>query len=231
MNRSGFCDEVRGNLFEQVEKTIDLLFTKYIKAIISYDGIYRVETYEYPKEAVREALHNAVAHKDYASAPPIQISVYKDKIMIWNFGQLPENWTMEKLTTSKHPSMPYNPDIANAFFRIGYIEAWGRGFSKMTNQCILAGLPEPLYYYDMSGFWVVFRKDIYNAEYLQTLGLNDRQVKAVLYTKENGSITNAIYQKINDTKQTLSSKELSELVEKEILKSSGTKGRGAKYVL
>ena len=64
-----------------------------------------------------------------------------------------------------------------------------------------------------------------------TLGLNNRQIKAMLYTKENGSITNSIYQKINDTKQTLSSQELGELVEKEIFKASGTKGRGAKYVL
>jgi ATP-dependent DNA helicase RecG len=80
-------------------------------------------------------------------------------------------------------------------------------------------------------FWVELRKDIYHEEYLKTVGLNGRQIKAVLYAKENGSITNSIYQKINDTKQTLSSKELGDLVEKEILKSSGTKGRGAKYIL
>jgi len=78
-----FQDEVHGNLFEQVEKTMDLLFTKYIKAIISYEGIYRVETYEYPQEAVREAIHNAIAHKDYSGATPIQISVYKDKIILF----------------------------------------------------------------------------------------------------------------------------------------------------
>ena len=71
-----FQDEVHGNLIEQVEKTIDLLFTKYIKALISYEGIHRVETYEYPKEAVREALLNAVAHKDYSGLTPIQIRVY-----------------------------------------------------------------------------------------------------------------------------------------------------------
>jgi len=226
-----FHDEVRGNLFEQVEKTIDLLFTKYIKAIISYEGIYRIETYEYPKEAVREALHNAVAHKDYASAPPIQISVYKDKIMIWNFGQLPEDWTMEKLTTSKHPSMPYNPDIANAFFRIGYIEAWGRGFSKMTNQCLEAGLPKPLYYYDMSGYWVVFRKDIYNEEYLRELRLNERQVKAVIYVKEKGKITNKEYQKLNNISNRTATSELAELVKEfDVLKVSGA-GAGTFYHL
>jgi ATP-dependent DNA helicase RecG len=117
-----FQDEVHGNLFEQIEKTMDLLFTKYIKAIISYEGIQRIETYEYPYEAVREALLNAVSHKDYAGFVPIQISVYNDKMMIWNYGRLPENWTIDKLKT-KHPSNPYNPDIANAFFRSGYIES------------------------------------------------------------------------------------------------------------
>lgn len=58
-----FQDEVKGNLFEQVEKTIEILFTKYIKAIISYEGIHRVETYEYPKDAVREAILNAILCK------------------------------------------------------------------------------------------------------------------------------------------------------------------------
>ncbi|MDR0604474.1 MAG: putative DNA binding domain-containing protein, partial [Bacteroidales bacterium] len=217
-----FQDEVHGNLFEQVEKTMELLFTKYIKAIISYEGKFRVETYEYPYDAIREAIHNAVAHKDYTGGTPIQISVYKDKIMIWNFGQLPENWTMEKLTKSKHPSIPFNPDIANVFFRCGYIEAWGCGFSKMTTQCLSAGLPEPLYYYDMSGFWVVFRKDIYNEQYLKELGLNERQVKAVLYVKENGEITNKEYQKINIISNRTATYELKELVEKfDILKISG----------
>jgi ATP-dependent DNA helicase RecG len=138
-----FQDEIHGNLFEQVEKTMELLFTKYIKAMISYEDMYRVETYEYPKEAVREAIHNAVAHKDYTGGTPIQISVYKDKIMIWNYGQLPENWTIEKLQ-EKHSSVPHNPDISNAFFRIGYIEAWGRGIWKMNEQCRAAGLPNPL---------------------------------------------------------------------------------------
>ena len=59
-----FQDEIHGNLFEQVEKTLDILFTKYIKAIISYENkIHRIETYEYPKDAIREALLNAVLCK------------------------------------------------------------------------------------------------------------------------------------------------------------------------
>lgn len=76
---------------------MDFLFTKYIKAAFSQEGINRVETYEYPKDAVREALLNAIAHKDYSGSVPIQISVYSDKIIIWNEGQLSENWTVKNL--------------------------------------------------------------------------------------------------------------------------------------
>jgi len=226
-----FQDEVHGNLFDQVERTMEILFSKYFKALISYEGIHRVETFEYPEEAVREALLNAIAHKDYSGSSPIQISVYKDKVMIWNEGQLPENWTVEKLLV-KHPSIPYNPDIANAFFRSGYIEAWGRGFSKMSNQCLAAGLPHPLYSYETSGFWVVFRKDIVNTDYLQSLGLNDRQIKAIFYTKEKGKITNKEYQELNVISKRTATNELTELTVKfKVLIKKGTSGAGISYKL
>lgn len=225
-----FQDEVHGNLFEQVEKTMELLFTKYIKAMISYDDIYRIETFEYPKEAVREALLNAIAHKDYTGATPIQISVYKDKIMIWNYGELPENWTIDTLQ-KKHSSIPHNPDISNAFFRIGYIEAWGRGIRKMNEQCAAAGLPQPLYYYESSGFWVVFRKDLFNEEDLQTKGLNPRQIKAVLYVKEKGKITNKEYQEINLVSKRTASSDLADLVDKYGLLENFGVGAGSHYKL
>ena len=141
--------------------------------------------------------------------------------MIWNYGQLPENWTIDTLQ-GKHSSVPHNPDIANAFFRIGYIETWGRGIRKMNEQCTEAGLPPPLYYYASSGFWVVFRKDTYNEQSLRELGLNDRQVKAVLYVKEKGKITNKEYQEINEIGNRTATYELKELVEKfNILKMLG----------
>lgn len=75
-----FQDEVHGNLFDQVERTMEILYTKYFRALIDYEGIHRTETFEYPEAAVREALLNAIAHKDYSGSAPIQISVYKDNI-------------------------------------------------------------------------------------------------------------------------------------------------------
>lgn len=216
-----FQDTIHGNLLEQVEKTIELLFTKYIRAMISYEGISRIETYEYPVAALREAFLNAVAHKDYAGCTPIQIKVYTDRIRIWNEGQLPENWTVDKLL-HEHSSRPYNPDIANAFFRSGYVESWGRGVEIMTEQCSMAKLPAPIITNEGNDFWIVFRKDIYNKEDLSKLGLSERQIKAVLYVKEHGKITNGEYQKINSVAKPTATRDLSELTDTyKILKNTG----------
>jgi len=226
-----FQDEVHGNLLDQIEKTTELLFTKYIKALISYEGLNRVETYEYPKEAIREALLNAIAHKDYSGGVPIQISVYKDNLMIWNEGHLPDDWTIETLL-GKHASKPFNPDIANALFRSGYIESWGRGISKMTEQCHNFGLPAPLFFFKSSGFWVEFRKNVYNHNQLKDLGLNDRQIKAVLFVKEHMRINNSDYQTLNDISKATATRDLTELVEKfKIFDRSGVVGAGTNYVL
>lgn len=76
---------------------MDLIFTNYLKAKISYDGITRVENYPFPKPAVREAVLNAIAHKNYATLVPIQIRVYNDKLVVSNDCIFPEDWTVEDL--------------------------------------------------------------------------------------------------------------------------------------
>jgi ATP-dependent DNA helicase RecG len=83
----------------------------------------------------------------------------------------------------------------------------------------------------MSGFWVEFRKDILNIEYFKSIGLNERQIQAVGFMKENGKITNSEYQNINDCSRNTASNDLSELVEKNIFTSSGQKGVGSYYAL
>jgi len=225
-----FQDTIHGNLFEQIEKTMELLLTKYTRALISYKGLSRIETYEYPEDALREALLNAVSHKEYAGCTPIQIRVYSDRIKIWNEGQLPENWTVRNLL-QEHSSRPYNPDIANAFFRCGYVESWGRGIEKITEQCAAAGLPMPLITNEGSDFWVTFRKDIYNPVDLSLLGLSDRQIKAVLYVKEKGRITNLEYLEINKgiTDRT-ALRDLDLLIEKGVFQRIGEK-KAAYYEL
>ena len=148
-------DEITGNLFTQVETAIEVIKLKYLKALVSYEELYRKERFPLPMDALREAILNAVVHKDYASNVAIQISIYPNKLMIWNPGQLPENWTLEKLM-AKHASHPFNPDIANAFFRAGLIESWGRGIERITQACEEEGYPRPLWQLEPGGVWVTF---------------------------------------------------------------------------
>jgi ATP-dependent DNA helicase RecG len=122
---------------------------------ISYEGIYRVENYPIPENALREAVLNAIVHKDYSSSVPIQISVYDDRVMIWNNGRLPGDWTIDRLL-GQHPSIPFNPDIANAFFRAGSIEAWGQGIERILAECKAMGTPVPTFRYETIGLWVEF---------------------------------------------------------------------------
>jgi ATP-dependent DNA helicase RecG len=151
-----FQDEIHGSLFEQMEKTLELLHTKYLKAYISYEAVQRVEKFLFPYGAIREALLNAIVHKDYASLIPIQIKVFEDRIVFWNPGHMPENWTMRKFLGT-HPSQPYNPLIASTFYRAGYIESWGRGIAKMQRECREHGIEPPEYDFETAGLTVSFR--------------------------------------------------------------------------
>ena len=138
-----YQDEVHGPLIEQVDKTVDLVYTKYMKALIDYEGVQRIEQFMFHKDAFREILLNAIVHKDYSSCNPIQISVYEDKIYIWNDGEMPPNLDSTDKLFMKHSSKPYNPKLANIFFKSGMIEAWGRGFEKIREACVLYDGPLP----------------------------------------------------------------------------------------
>jgi len=160
-----YHDEVHGDLFTQVSKTMELLLTKYLKAGIRYQGIQRVETLPVPEEALREALLNALIHRDYATGAPIQIRVQDDRLSIWNPGVLPEGWSLKKFL-KQHSSRPFNPFVANAFFRAGEIEAWGRGVQRIFSACREAAAPEPQVQYESGEIWFEFP---YSAAYLENL--------------------------------------------------------------
>jgi ATP-dependent DNA helicase RecG len=151
-----YHDVIEGDLFTQADRTLDLLTTKYMKAWISYQGVRRLETLPVPEPALREAVLNAIVHKDYSVAAPIQIKVFDDHLTIWNPGTLPDAWPLERLKVS-HPSLPANPDVAAAFFRAGMIEAWGRGIEKMLAACRDAAVAEPTFSTEGSGIWTTFR--------------------------------------------------------------------------
>lgn len=220
-----FQDEVHGSLMEQVDKAMDLIKTKYLIYRISYEGISRRETPQFPMEAIRESLMNCVAHKDYASAVPIQISVFPDHITFWNAGQLPENWTTDKLFES-HPSTPYNPLIANAFFRSGDIESWGRGYKRILEAVGAYKLLPPKLEM-LSGLMITYYTDVRSQLLAQRV--DERFIPVIEYAAQNGSVNNSDVQKLLNTSKTTAYRILSQL--DSWLEIQGTTGKGTHYTI
>ena len=238
-----YQDEIHGPLIEQIDRTIDLVYTKYMKARITYDGIQRVEVFMFPQDAFREILLNAVVHKDYASCNPIQISIYEDHMYIWNDGQMPENLRTTESLFAKHSSKPFNPKLAHVFFISGMIEAWGRGFDKIKAACdALYHTPVPEYditadgimvhckanqrYLELSGHeWVKSNDPLLSAFREDELPFVDAILKTI---DQQGYVKNADVKAMMGKSAATAKRLLSKMVSAQLIALEGS-GRGQKY--
>lgn len=224
-----FQEIEEGNLIKLLKNVSDQLNRKFFIRPINFEGMQRIEKGEYPVAALREMLLNALVHRNYMGSS-IQMRVYDNKFTIWNEGNLPEGLELESLKTT-HSSRPKNPVIAEVCFKAGYIDSWGRGTLKIYNSCKEAELPEPTIESRDGGILVTLFKTKFALEQLKKLGLNERQIKAVEFVKENITISNSIYQSLNSIGKTTATEELAQLVELGIFNAPTAKGRGAKYTL
>ncbi len=181
-----YQDEIHGSILEQIDQIIEVLHLKYMKAKISYSGMQRIERYIVPDEALREALLNALCHKQYESCTPIQISVYEDRLYIANCGKLPEDWTAAHLM-SKHASKPYNPAIANVYYLAGFIESWGRGVEKICLACKEDGSPMPEYNIHPGDIMIMFKAAPGRA----------------IYSTPQSKVNDRVNDKVNDKEQSI----------------------------
>lgn len=221
---------IGGNLFKQVIEGEEAI-KNFINVRYEIQGLQREEIWDYPLPAIREALLNALIHRDYFRwNVQIQIKIFDDSIWFFNVGGLPEGMTVEKLKAT-HASFPRNPLIAHVFYLAGFIEEIGTGIERMTKSLTSSGLPEPEFLEEMGGLSVRFRKDIHTMEHLKKIGLNERQIKAAVYVKEKGKITNKGYQEICETSERTASRDLSSLVSTGIFEQIGATGRGTAYIL
>ena len=223
-------DIVNGNLFQQLENTVEILRTKYLLSHIKFEGIHRRDILEYPYVALREAIINALIHRDYWGFSQIQVRVYSDKLIIMNAGSLPPEVPVEKLKTN-HLSMPRNKLLASVFYYAGFIEAWGRGTTMIVEKCVEQGLPEPEFFEDHGVMTVIFYKDIFTEDNLRKKGLNERQILAVKYVNVKGKITNTEYQVLGKLKKRQATDDLKDLENKEIFERVGSTGKGTYYIL
>lgn len=142
-------DEIFGSLIEQVHSTVELLYDKYLPEDTPRPkGTYRLGTSggygRPPRDAVHEAILNALAHKNYDSGAPVQVSVFTDRLCIDNVGRPPRTWAVTALL-SRHTSRPNNPTLVAALRSLGIIDGWGNGISAMRMHCMEQGTPEPIF--------------------------------------------------------------------------------------
>ncbi len=230
---------IRGNLFQQLDQVMQL-FRQYLQvryeipsemgdATSAAEAVQRREIWDYPLEALREATINALIHRDYFDPHgEISIRVYDDRVYVWNPGELPPGITVADLKKTPHDSRLRNPLLAQAFYFAGWIERWGSGTTRIVGLCQQQGLPEPEFRSQNGRFEVLFLKDQYTEDYLRTMGLDERQMKAVLFVKESGSITNREFRELTGVSDEMARRALSGLTEKGLLAVKG-KGRSVRY--
>lgn len=149
-------DTIEGNIIQMADRIIDVLKNKYLISPVHYEGMVRVEPLEIPEDALREILYNAICHKDY-SGSHIQMRVFNDRITLWNPGMLPMGLTIEDLLV-EHSSQPRNKLLANAFFKAGFIETWGRGINKIKEEFEKVKLDLPIFEEKQGGFMVTINR-------------------------------------------------------------------------
>ena len=149
-------DMLEGNIIQMASRVVDTLRSKYLLLPIHYDGLQRVEELEIPEKALRELIYNSLAHKDY-TGPAIQMRVYDRSIELWNYGLLPKELTPADLM-KKHSSFPRNHNIANVFYKAGFVETWGRGFKKIKEEFERVNLPLPAIEENCGGVMVTIHR-------------------------------------------------------------------------
>lgn len=222
--------EAHGSLIDQLDGTM-AWFRERLSTEFAFTGKPQRDVHwEYPLNAIREAVINVLCHRDYTSAAHSQIRLYDDRLDIWNSGSLPPPLTPE-LLLGEHDSIPRNRKIAEAFFYMGLIERWGSGTTRMASELQKEGFPKPRFESNAGRFKVTFFKQIVKEQHIEKYGLSERQLLAIQYIKDHGSISNAEYQTITGVSDRTALRDLKELKQKEILISAEGTGRGIVYRL
>ena len=183
-----YHNDLEESLIVNAHKVIDLIYQMYLKAKIGYEHDIRVEEYPFAREAIREAVYNAIAHNCYMYGVPIQIKVLDDSITISNSCILPEGWTVDTLM-EPHESKPYNPDIASVFYRAGFIETWGQGIQKICDECRDLGADIPSYELIGTTLRICFRA-------LESALIDQPKVPKHQSTKDDGALEDAMVLKV-----------------------------------
>ena len=152
----------RGTLFEMIDQATAFVMTRVDLAVgtrAEGETAQAPTEFELPPDAVKEAIVNAVAHRDYTSSGSVQVMLFRNRLEVWNPGQLPYGLTVSKLT-EPHKSLPANPLIADPLFWTGYVDKVGTGTMDIVTLCKEKGLKAPEYHQEEDFRVVIWRKKL-----------------------------------------------------------------------
>lgn len=239
--------EFEGALYEQVENTMNFV-KMYIEKSGTIDDLQRKDKYSIPIVAIREALVNAVVHRDYSIlGADIKVAIFDDRIEITSPGALPKSLDINDIKDGR--SEVRNKVIARFFKEIGYIEQWGTGIKRILLECKKQGLPEPLFKESGDFFKVtIYKRNDHSMKVTDSAGkvtdsaekvtdissdysyLNETEKSILQYIKENGKIANKEAREITGLKETAVKNLLRKMVENKLINSKG-QGRNRHYTI
>jgi predicted HTH transcriptional regulator len=220
-----------GDLFDQADQARDFVLSRINRSVgRRSESITAAAEYELPRDAVAEAIVNAVVHRDYNSNASVEVRLFSDRLEVWNPGVLPGTLTTDSLRED-HASVPNNPLIADPMYLARYIEKAGTGTQVMISLCREGGLHEPDFAERSGSIVVTLWRNWLTDDVISRLNLNGRQATALAYVRKYGAIANSTFQQeLNASKRT-ATRDLEEMRSRGILEKIGTTGKGVKYVL
>ena len=220
--------EFTGSVLKQVNDTFEYL-DLYNKTKGKIVGLERIDTKDYPEYALRESLLNAVIHRDYNFTGSILVSLFDDHFEITSLGGLVKGISMEDLYNGVSESR--NPNLANIFYRLKYVESFGTGIGRIM-ESYKEYDKKPL----ISNTQNTFKVTLYNVNYvdknnIKILPTNLTQEEQIIeYLKKNNKINRLIVESLLDVSKTRANDILNKMINDNILIQNGT-GKNTYYVL
>jgi len=229
-------EDVRDTLPEAVRRA-ERWLAEHMRKGSRMVGFERQDWTQFPPGAVREALVNAVAHRDYSvRGEGIRVSLFGDRLEVYSPGRLPGHVTVENIVAERYSR---NECLVQVLADLGLIERLGYGIDRMLRQMADAGLPPPAFRETAAGFLVTLAGQAlegFAANSLDTrewarLGLNERQIAALVFLTEQRRITNRDLQELHpDVSPETLRRDMADLVERGMLLKIGDK-RATYYIL
>jgi ATP-dependent DNA helicase RecG len=227
--------DIQGTLPEQARQA-EAFILQNLPRTVNLNGFQRDDQPSYPVSTVREAIINALAHRDYSiTGDNIRLLIFANRLECYSPGRLPGHVTVSNMVQERFSR---NAAIVQVLFDMGFIERLGYGIDRILQTAAQLGLPQPDLSESIAGFKLtLYRRPENNQpqppvvrQWLE-LGLNERQIQALQYLSQTGRITNADYQDLcpNVSPETLR-RDLANLVEKDLLLRIGEK-RATFYIL